>query len=247
MYYDDEPRGGGGCVPGALIIALALLALGGIFYFTVNRAADTVNPFNDGRALNPLAPQPTAISIDRPAIIREIRGANRLETAIASIDKVIEAGQEGNAFYNLLVGDKLLLVAHGQVIAGFDLAKLRDEDITLSADGTTATVTLPPAQILVSDLDNSKTYVYGRERGLLTKGNVGLEAEARRVAEQEIVRAACDDNILDRAADEGRNDMTNLLHALGFEQVTVNVAAGPCTLEDGQPLPPAETAPVPAQ
>ncbi len=246
MYYDDDGPRGGGCVPGALIIAAALLALGGIFYFGINRAAGAVNPFNGASRLNPLAPRPTTINIDRPAVIREIRGSNRLETATALVDKVIEAGQEGNSLYNLLVGDKLLLVAHGEVIAGFDLSKMHDEDIVLSPDGETATITLPPAEILVSRLDNSKTYVYGRQRGLLTKGNVDLESEARRLAEQEIVRAACDDKLLDRAADEGRQRMSALVRALGFKQVTINANTGPCTLTGGQPLPPPQATPIPA-
>jgi hypothetical protein len=250
MYYDDDVgERSSGCVRAALIIAAALLALGGIVYFGFNRAANSIalnNPFNNASKLNPLAPQPTTINIDRPAVIREIRGSNRLETATASIDKVIEAGQEGNALYNLLTGDKLLLVAHGQVIAGFDLTKLRDEDIILSGDGSTATITLPPAEILVSRLDNEKTHVYSRQRGILTKGNVDLESEARRVAEQEIVRAACDDKLLDRAAAEGKQRMEALARSLGFKDVNVEAKPGSCTLANGQPLPPPQSTQVPA-
>ncbi len=193
MYYDDDGPSGGGCVSGALIIAVALIAAAAIFYFGFNRAADAISPFNVAKRLNPVAPQPTTINVDRPAVVREIRGVNRLEAATASIDKVIEAGQEGNALYNLLVGDKLLLVAHGQVIAGFDMSKLRDEDIILSADASTATVTL-----------------------------------------------------LQRAAEEGRRDMTALIKSLGFKQVTVNASPGQCTMPGGQPLPPPQPTPLPA-
>ena len=247
MYYDDDLPRSGGCVPGALIIAVAILALGGIFYFGVNRAADAVNPFDDGRNLNPLAAQPTTINIDRPAVIREIKALNRLEATRMTAEKVIQAGQGGNALYNLLAGDQILLIAHGQVIAGFDLSKLRDEDIVLSPDGETATITLPPSEILVSRLDNEKTYVYTRQQGLLTKGNANLESEARRVAEQEIVRGACEDGILTLAAEEGQRDMTLLVRALGFEQVTVNASAGTCALPGGAPLPALETTAPPVQ
>ena len=240
MYYDDDIPRSNGCISGALIIAAAILALGGIFYFTVNRAADTLNPFDGARRLNPLAPQPTVVRVDRPAVIKEIKALSRLETAGYTIEKVIEAGQEGSAIYNLLVGDTILLIANGQVIAGFDLAKLRDEDIILSEDGKTATITLPPAEILLSRLDNEKTRVYDRQRGVLTRGNVDLESEARRVAEQEILRAACDDGILTRAAEEGKTRMGGLVRALGFEQVTVNASPGPCTFPGGSPLPPAQ-------
>jgi hypothetical protein len=245
MYYDDDRGGESGCVRGALILAAALLAITGIFVFGLNRAADTVNPFNDGRNLNPLAARPTTISIDRPAIIRQIQALNRLETSSTSIEKVIEAGQAGGALYNLLVGDQLLLIAHGQVIAGFDLAKLRDEDVILSADGETATLTLPPAEILVSRLDNTKTRVYSRQQGVLSRGNIDLESEARRVAEQEILRAACEDGILERAAAEGERDLAGLLGKLGFKQITVNTTAGSCLMPDGTPLPPLQPSQVP--
>lgn len=245
MYYDDDYPRSNGCIGGALIIAAALLVLGGIFYFTVNRAVNNVNPFAEGGIPNPLAPQPTAISIDRPAVVREIRSLNRLETTTAIIDKVIEAGQEGNALYNLLLGDRIILIAAGEVIAGVDLSKLRDEDIILSPDGSTATITLPPAEVLVSRLDNEQTQVYDRERGILTKGNVDLESEARRVAEQEIVRAACERGLLTRAAEDGRTRMTGLIEALGFEQVTVNTSAGVCTLAGGEALPPVQPTTVP--
>ncbi len=238
MYFDDDYPRSNGCMGGALIIAIGMIVVAGIFYFTVNRAASSVNPFGSGGITNPLAPQPTAIIVDRPAVVREIRSLNRLETTTAIIDKVVEAGQEGNALYNLLVGDKILLVASGEVIAGVDLSKLQDQDIILSSDGTSATITLPPTEILISRLDNDETRVYDRQRGLLTKGNVDLESEARRVAEQEIVRAACDRDLLTRAAEDGKTRMTGLLRSLGFEQVTVNTSAGPCTLAGGAALPP---------
>ena len=239
MYYDDDERGGGGgCVPGALIVAAALLAVAAIFYFGINRAADTVsNPFG-GRNLNPLAPQPTVIKVDRPAVIQEIRALNRLESASVTIEKVIEAGSASTSgVFNLLMGDRLLLIAHGEVIAGFDLGKLREEDIIVSADGASATITLPPAEILVSRLDNEQTRVYDRQRGLMTKGSVDLETEARRVAEQEILRAACEDGILKRAVEEGRRDMENLVKAFGIATVTVVAREGPCTFPGGAPLP----------
>lgn len=244
MYYDDEGPSSNGCVIGSLIIAAAILAVGGMIFFMFNRAVDSVNPFA-GRDLNPLTVQPTEVRVDRPAVIQEVRALNRLETSSYTVEKVIEAGQQGGALYNLLVGDKLLLIAHGDVIAGIDLSKIHDEDIVISPDGQTATVTLPPAEILVSRLDNEKTRVYDRQRGLLTKGNIGLESEARRVAEQEILRAACDDGILTRAAEEGRRRMTSLVQSLGVKQVVVNASPGQCTLPGGTPLPAPEMTAIP--
>ena len=41
----------------------------------------------------------------------------------------------------LLLSDRLLLIASGDVIAGVDLAKLKDSDVTISPDGKTMTLT----------------------------------------------------------------------------------------------------------
>lgn len=227
MYYDDDPPASG-CGRVTLIIAVALVALGGLFYFGMNRAASNLNPFNGTTLSNPLAARPTTIAIDRPAVLREIRALNRWETTTANYDKVITAGQEGGPLYNFFRGDKLILIANGDVVAGFDLSKMQPEDVAISAEGITATVTLPPAEILLSRLDNEKTYVYDRETGLFTGGNPGLESEARRVAEQQIVQRACETDLLKRASDEGKRNMENLVRAFGIKNVVVNVQSGPC-------------------
>jgi hypothetical protein len=228
MYYDDDPPAGDGCLRAAVIIAIAILALGGLFYFGINRATANLNPFNGATLPNPLAPAATAITVDRPAVIRQMQALNRLETYTYLTDQVITAERGGNAFYNFFAGDKLLLVASGEVVAGFDLAKLREQDVVISADGGSATVTLPPAEILISRIDNEKTKVYSRDTGIFTQGDPGLESEARRVAEQQIVQAACEAGILDRAATEGKRSIENLVKAFGIDNVQVNAYPGQC-------------------
>lgn len=231
-YYDDDPPAASGCLRGAVIIAIALVVLGGLFYFGANRAASQLNPFNNvnAGALNPLAAAPTAVTVDRPAVIRQIQALNRLEATTYLTEQVITAEQGGNAFYNFFRGDKLLLVASGEVIAGFDLTRLQPDDVQVSADGQTTTVNLPPAQILISRLDNEKTRVYSRDTGIFTSGNAGLESEARRVAEQRIVQAACDGGILKRAVEDGQRNIENLVKALGVKNVVINASEGACTM-----------------
>lgn len=235
-YYDDDAPEGSGCVRGALIVVVALVALGALVYFGMNSAAN--NMFDRAQALNPLAPAATTISVDRPAVIQQIQSLNRLETATYLAEQVITAEQGGNAFYNFFRGDKLLLIASGEVVAGFDLAKLRPEDVVISEDGQSATVQLPPAEVLISRLDNERTKVYSRETGILTSGDPGMESEARRVAEQRIVQAACDNGILARAVEDGQRDIENLVKAFGIKQVTVSAEVGPCAMPSAaQPAP----------
>jgi hypothetical protein len=110
-------------------------------------------------------------------VIKELRELNRLETAAFTIEKVIDAGTNGNRFQEILFGDRILLIAHGNVIAGFDLSKLKENDV--SVEGKTLRLTLPPPQILTASLDSQETKVYDRQLGYLTRGDKDLEASAR--------------------------------------------------------------------
>ena len=232
MYYEEETPARSGCLRIVLFATVAAVVLAGLFYLFIGRIADTLNPFENVAITNPLAPAPTEITIDRPAVVQQVRSLNRLEAATAVIQQVVTAGQRGNALYNLLRGDQLLLIAHGEVVAGFDLSKLEPEDIVISEDGSVANVTLPPAEILYSRLDNERTQVYDRETGIFAQGDPNLESEARRVAEQQIVQAACESGILTRAVEDGKRNIENLVKAFGVDEVVVNAAEGTCEVTE---------------
>lgn len=143
----------------------------------------------------------------------------RLETASFTIDKIIEAGTDYNKLNQLLFGDKLLLVAHGEVIAGYDLSKMKPEDF--SGTGKSITIKLPAPEIFTVTLDNEQTRVFDRDQGLLTKGNLNLEAEAREQAEASIRQAACEGNILDTAEKNVKVQLETIFKAAGFTTVTI--------------------------
>jgi hypothetical protein len=71
--------------------------------------------------------------------------------------------EPGNLFESILGTDKLLLIAGGEVVAGFDLEKIEPKDITVR--GTTLTIKLPPPEIFYTLIDNEKTYIYERTSG----------------------------------------------------------------------------------
>jgi hypothetical protein len=139
-------------------------------------------------------PAGTNINTSRTAVIKEIRNLQRIETASFTIEKIIDAGTSGDVFQQLLFGDKILLIAHGQVIAGFDLSQISEKDIVV--EGKNIRITLPKAHILVTTLDNTQTRVYDRTRGLLNPGDNNLESKAREAAQNSIEEAACKGDIL---------------------------------------------------
>jgi hypothetical protein len=161
----------------------------------------------------------TTIDVSSPTVVEKIRQLSRLESVVYSLDKVVE-GERQNAYIpDFLVGDKLLLVAHGEVIAGVDLGQLKPGDVVVKGDAVQ--VRLPAPQVLSTRLDNGSTKVYSRATGLLVKEDLNLESQVRQAAEQQITQAALTDGILDKARQNARNSVTALLYGLGFHRVDV--------------------------
>lgn len=183
------------------VIVVVLLVLGVAGYLVFNR--------NPG----------LRFGTDRAAVITQIQSLSKLETASFTIDKIIEAGTDYNKLNQLLFGDKLLLVAHGEVIAGYDLSKMKPQDF--SGTGRSVTITLPAPEIFSVTLDNEQTRVFDRDQGLFTKGQLNLEAEARQQAEQSIRQAACDGHILETAEKNAKVQLETIFKAAGFTSITI--------------------------
>jgi hypothetical protein len=161
----------------------------------------------------------TRIDTSAPAVVDKIRQLARLESVNYSIDKIVEGSRQAPGIPNFLAGDRMLFIAHGEVIAGVDLTQLGKDDVRV--DGDSVEVYLPASQILVTRIDNQRSRVYERTTGLLVPADPSLESQVRQAAEQQITQAALDDKILEKARDNARTTVTGLLYALGFRRVTV--------------------------
>jgi hypothetical protein len=199
-----------------LLTLAAGIVLGLLLVSAVSRVAhaglwDRVAAFVTGR--------PLSIDVSSPTVVEKIRQLSRLETVVYSLDKIVEGQRQSPYLPDFLAGDKLLLVAHGEVIAGIDLGQLTPSDVQVNDNAVH--VRLPMAQILSSRIDNTRTRVYSRTTGLLVPTDPNLESEVRQTAEQQIVQAALDDGILDKARQNARASVTTLLYGLGFHAVDV--------------------------
>ncbi|MGA9587511.1 MAG: DUF4230 domain-containing protein [Terracidiphilus sp.] len=160
-----------------------------------------------------------SLNVSSPTVVEMIQQLSRLETVEYSLDKIVEGERQSAYLPDFLAGDKLLLVAHGEVIAGIDLGQLKAGDVVVNGD--TVHVHLPAAQIFTTRIDNSRTRVYSRTTGLLVTLDPNLESDVRKTAEQQIAQAASDDGILDKARQNARTSVTALLYQLGFRTVDV--------------------------
>jgi len=170
-----------------------------------------------------IAGRTTTYDTSAPAVVERIQRLSRLETVVYSIDTVVEGSKSSDVLPDLLAGDRILLVVHGQSIAGIDLSQLKAEDVQITErDGSRAIhVTLPAPQLFVTTIDNQRTRVFARSTGLLVPADQNLESDTRAKAEQQLQQAALADGILDAARKNARATVTTLLYGLGFHNVEV--------------------------
>jgi Protein of unknown function (DUF4230) len=197
--------------------AIALGALVGFLIFSVfTHMARAGFP---NRVASILTGRDLRVNVSSPSVVEKIRQLSRLETVDYSIDKIVEGDRANPYLPNFLVGDKLLLVTHGDVIAGVELSQLKSNDVFVNGD--TVNVRLPQPQILTSRIDNSRTRVYSRNTGLLVPADPNLESQVRQAAEQQFIQAALADGILEKARQNARTSVSALLRAVGFQQVDI--------------------------
>ncbi len=171
----------------------------------------------------------TSIDTSVPAVVEKIQRLARLETVVYSLDSVVEGSRSSPVLPDILAGDRILLVVHGQSIAGIDLSQLKPEEVAITQTGSgkgtaneSISVTLPPSQIFVTALDDQHTRVYARSTGLLVPVDQNLESDTRARAQQQLQQAALSDGILDAARKNAQATVTTLLYSLGFAHVEVH-------------------------
>ncbi len=194
-------------------IGIIVIIVASVWIFARSRRPSS--PF--GIDTQALFPQPTpTIYPSAATVIEGVQMLSRLETASYQIEKVITA-ESGQGPLGFLFGDRLLLIAHGDMIAGVDLSYIGPSDLMTTDDGTVY-VRLPPAEVFVATLDNSRTYVYDRRTGVAGM-NMQLETAARLEAERLMLQAAIETGLLEKAEENARDVLHSLLISLGFKHV----------------------------
>jgi hypothetical protein len=209
-------RGSSGIIP-AFLIALVLGAVALALF--LHQASGGL----PGRIAALITGRNTTFDTSVPVVVERIQHLNRLETVVYSLDTVVTGEKSSPVFPDILAADKILLVVHGQSIAGIDLSKLKPEDVRIDgADHRSIHVTLPPSEIFITALDNDHTRVFSRVTGLLAPVDQNLESETRAKAQTQLQQAALTDGILDAARRNARATITTLLYSIGFTRVEVN-------------------------
>jgi len=170
-----------------------------------------------GRTFSALTGRTLTIDVSQPTVVDRIQRLQRLETVVYTMDKIVTGAKESSLLPDFLAGDRLLMMVHGEVVAGIDFSNLKTQDVRI--DGKQLHLHLPDAQVFSTRLDSAKTRVYSRQTGLLVPTDPNLETEVRQEAERELQQAALADGILKTAQQNAASTLTSLLQGLGFESI----------------------------
>ena len=218
MAREYEYRGGGRRSGSFLSILLALLLGGLALGLFVHHARSGLG----GKLAAIISGRPLTV-VSAGQVVEKIQRLNRLETVVYSLDTVEEGSESSSVLPDALAGDKLLMIVHGQTIAGIDLAQLKPDSVEITEAGGARSIrlTLPPSQVFATNVDNAKTRVYARDTGIFVKADPNLETVTRAKAQNDLQQAALTDGILDAATTNARATVTAMLGGLGFEHVEV--------------------------
>ena len=151
-----------------------------------------------------------------PVVLLQMQKLARLETARFNEQAIVKSETKG-VLPVAIAGDSLLFVAHGEVVAGVDLAKMNEGDVRV--DGDKVHVKLPKAELFHTRLDNKTSEVAQRQTGFFSKPDIDLETQARVTAEDRLREAALQGGILERADENAKDAVRKQLESAGVKDL----------------------------
>src|ERR1700726_584295 len=138
--HSPKPSRSSVAVVFALVIGLFLgvLCVGSIGWLILSRSS--------GRALlshmwSAVTGRTLNIDVSQPTVVERIQRLQRLETVVYTMDKLVTGAKENSILPDFLAGDRLVLMVHGEVVAGIDFSGLKSGDVKV--DRKTIHIHLP--------------------------------------------------------------------------------------------------------
>lgn len=167
--------------------------------------------------------------IDRsgPPLLVQLTDLAEYHAASSNFELVIDLEKDVKYMPDILAGQRDVLVAAGSVDAVVDFSQLKDANVVVSPDRKSVSVRLPAPRLAEPRVDNQRTRVVARQRGLLDRvGSVfsdqPVDDQKLYVRAEDKLRAAADQSQLRALAEKNtRSMLESLLHSLGFTQVDI--------------------------
>jgi hypothetical protein len=171
-------------------------------------------------------------TVDRtgPALLTAITDMHTYQAASGQFQVVVDLEKDAKWMPSALRGERVVVMADGNVDAGVDFAMIGKNDIIEDPVSKSITITLPHATLGTADVNLQTTKVVEHKRGLLDRlGNTfGDESvaddEALKLAEMKLAAAAANSDLLSRAEANTAAMVKQLASGLGHPNVTVKFA-----------------------
>jgi hypothetical protein len=204
--------GKGGGLGATLVLALVIVVLGVALGFGLARFGSSLP------IVGPLLGEKPPRTTTGPVVVQGIKELDQLATVrwTESVPVTRETG--GDILDRLFSGEKVIVIATGEVEAGVDLGDIDKDQV--SVNGDSVTIDLPEPEILSASLDEERTRVYDRDFSPLNfRPDDDLVEEARLQAVEKITDAARENEILDTAEHNAEDSVRAFVTTLGFEEV----------------------------
>jgi hypothetical protein len=202
----------GGGLGTTLVLALVIVVLGVALGVGLARYGSLLP------IVGPLLGEKPPRTTTGPVVVEGIQELDQLATVrwTESVPVTRESG--GDIVDRLFSGEKVIVIATGNVEAGVDLGDIQKDDVSVSGD--TVTIDLPEPEILSSSLDEEKTRVYDRDFSPLNvRPDDDLVEMARLRAVEKIEAAAREHKILETAERNAEDSIRAFVTTLGFDEV----------------------------
>ena len=202
----------GGGLGTTLVLAFVIVVLGGALGVGLARYGQVLP------IVGPLLGEKPPRTTTGPVVVEGIQELDQLATVrwTESVPVTRETG--GDILDRLFSGEKVIVIATGNVEAGVDLGDIHKDDV--SVNGDSVTIDLPEPEILSASLDEEMTRVYDRDLSPLNiRPDDQLVEEARLQAIQKIKGVARENEILDTAQQNAEVSIRAFVTTLGFDEV----------------------------
>jgi hypothetical protein len=165
----------------------------------------------------------------QPALLQSLQRLNEYHAARANLQQVVDIERDAKHVPSFIKGERIVMVASGDVDATVDFGRIGPEALRVSPDRREVVITLPAAQLSPARLDLDRTRVVEHDRGLLDRTGDMLgddrandDREFLVLAQRKLDAAAGADRELLAAAERNTTQMLrNLASGLGYKRVTV--------------------------
>lgn len=169
----------------------------------------------------------TEIDRSQPPLLVQLSDLAEYRAATSNYELVIDLENDVKFLPDFVAGERSVMVAAGTVDAKVDFSHLTEQSISVSADRKSVTVHLPAPQIADPRVDNERTEVVSRSRGVFTRiGSVFSDQPVNDqklylLAEQKLRTAAEASQLKDLAQKNTEAMLQAMLRSLGFENITI--------------------------